>query len=439
MKKKSKFNRGLATSIGLASVMAFVAMTNSGSVFAASAKQSVTIWENEASPQQVIQTATNLFNKSQSAVQANVQFYSNDAYKQKIQIAMGANNPPDLIFGWGGGVLKTYLDANKVLNLDGFLKANPKYKNKFFPGVWGNVTFNGHIYGVPEGAGTQPELLFYNKSLFKKYNVPIPTTWNLLLKDVSLLKSKGVIPIALGARDQWPDLMWLMYLTDRIGGPTVFQDIINKHKDAWSNPSILRSLNMLQQLVKVGAFENGYGGVSADSNEDQALLYSGKSAMLLQGSWVFPSINTSDPAFTKTSLAWMEFPTVSNEKGNPADLMGNISNYYYIYSKSKSIQGAEDYLKNVPFNNYEITQDIESGVIPPIKGIEDMFAHAPNSKFLTETYKMAEKAPVFVTGWDQLLPPSEAQTLLSDLSSVFLLQMKPQTFIKDMNAALATS
>lgn len=414
--------------------------SSSTSSSSSSGKQNVTIWASESgSMADMMKTATGKFNQSQDNVTANIQFYNNDAYKQKIKIAMGANNAPDLIFSWGGATLKTYVDANKVVDLDSFLQANPSYKNKFFPGVWGNVTFDGHIYGVPEGSGTQPELLFYNKTMFKKYNLPVPTDWNTLLSDVKVLKSKGVAPIAIGARDQWPELMWLMYLTDRVGGPDVFNHIVSGKANAWSDPAVTKSLQMIQQLVQAGGFESGYSGVSANSNEDQALLYSGKAAMLLQGSWIYPSLKSSDASFTSNDLGWTLFPTVSGGKGDPADLMGNISTYYSINANSKSIKGAEQYLKDVPLNQYEIQQEIKNGGIPPIKGIESDFQGVPNSDFLSYVYQKAEQAPVFDTGWDQLLPAAEAQTLLTDLNSVFVMKMTPQQFETNMNKALSSA
>jgi raffinose/stachyose/melibiose transport system substrate-binding protein len=412
--------------------------SSKGSSNASSSGQSVTIWDSESGPMQnMMQTATDKFNQSQNQVKANIQFYNNDAYKQKIQIAMGANNPPDVIFSWGGSTLKNYVDAKKVVNLDSFLAANPSYKDRYFPGVWGNVTFNGHIYGVPEGGGTQPELLFYNKSIFKQYNLPAPTTWDNLLSDVKTLKSKGIAPISIGARDEWPELMWLTYLTDRIGGPDVFNNIVNGKANAWSDPAVTKSLQMIQQLINAGGFESGYSGVSANSNEDQALLYSGKAAMLLQGSWIYPSLKSSAAQFTNNDLGWTTFPSVSGGKGNPADLMGNISSYYSVSASSKNIKGAEKYLSDVPFNQYEIKTEIKSGVIPPVKGLENDLKNAPNSNFLTYVYQISGKAPVFVTGWDQLLPSSEAQTLLTDLNSVFVMKMTPQQFEQDMNNALS--
>ncbi|WP_062305735.1 ABC transporter substrate-binding protein [Alicyclobacillus sendaiensis] len=406
----------------------------------ASTPVTITIWDNEQGPmQQIAQTATNAFNTSQHKIKANIIFFSNDAYKQKIQIAMGANTPPDLIYGWGGGILKTYVDAHKVIPLDTFLKANPAYKNKFFPSVWGNVTINGHIYGVPEGGGTQPEFLFYNKDIFKQYDLPVPATWNQLINDVKALKNHGVIPIALGARDEWPDLMWLMYLTDRIGGPSVFNGIIANKPNAWDNPAIIKAVQMIQQLVKMGAFEPGYSGVSADSNEDQALLYSGRAAMLLQGSWIYPTLQQAAPQFTANQLGWTMFPSVPGGKGNPADLMGNISTYYYISSTSKYPWADETYLKDVVLNSYMVNQELKNGVVPPVKGLGAKVRNQPDGRFLYYAYTQAEKAPVFVTGWDQLLPPQEAQTLLQDLSSVFLLKMTPQQFVQSMNSSMPRS
>lgn len=426
-KTNSKTDTGSNTKTG--------SKTNSSSSTA-----NITVWDIQTGPlQKTFKAANQQFNDSHKDIHAKLQFYSNDNYKQKIQIAMAANNPPDVIFGWGGGVLKTYVDAKKVVNLDDMLKANPDYKKKFFPGVWGNVTFNGHVYGVPEGTGTQPELLFYNKTMLNKYNLPVPKTWDQLLSDVKTLKSHHVIPISIGARDQWPDLMWLMYLTDRVGGPDVFKNILENKPNAWSDPAVLKAATMIQQLVDAGAFGNGYSSVSANSNQDIALLYSGKAAMLLQGDWVFPNIKSSAPDFTKNDLSWALFPSVQGGKGDPNDLMGNITNYYYISAKSKNIKAAEQYVRDVPLSDLETKQDIPNGIVPPVKGLSDQLSSAPNSAFLKSVYSMAEKAPVYVTGWDQLLPPSEAQVLLKQLSALFLKGTTPQKFVDAMNNAIPKS
>ena len=68
---------------------------------------------------------------------------------------MGAHQPPDIFFGWGGGILKSYVDAGDVHDMTGALNADSSWKNRYLPSVMTGVTFNGKIYGVPN-SGAQP-------------------------------------------------------------------------------------------------------------------------------------------------------------------------------------------------------------------------------------------------------------------------------------------
>ena len=98
------------------------------------------------------------------------------------------------------------------------------------------------------------------------------------------LKAAGIAPFSLGGQSKWPQLMWLEYLTDRIGGPEVFQAIQDNKPNAWSDPAVIQANTMIQQLVDAGGFADGFSSIATDSNADLALLYTGKAAMILQGS-----------------------------------------------------------------------------------------------------------------------------------------------------------
>src|SRR5262249_4498442 len=50
-----------------------------------------------------------------------------------------------------------------------------KLDGTFTPGPWNGVHSGGKIYGLPMDSG--PMALFYNKAVFDKYNVAVPTTW----------------------------------------------------------------------------------------------------------------------------------------------------------------------------------------------------------------------------------------------------------------------
>jgi raffinose/stachyose/melibiose transport system substrate-binding protein len=146
---------------------------------------------------------------------------------------MGAHNPPDIFIGWGGGVLKSYVDANDVYDLTSDINADSAWKNRYLPSVLTAATFDGKLYGVPT-SGVQPTMFYYNKDLFNQYHLSVPKTWNELLNVINTLKQHNVIPIALAGSSKWPYLMYEQYLVDRYGGPDAFNAVIANQKDAWS-------------------------------------------------------------------------------------------------------------------------------------------------------------------------------------------------------------
>lgn len=405
-----------------------------------SSTSTITVWDiRTGSEQKVIQNITNDFNSKHSNVRANVNYFQNDPYKQKLQVAMGAHNPPDIFFGWGGGILKSYIDANGVYDMTSDFNADPKWKDRILPSVLSGATFNGKLYGVPT-SGVQPVLFFYNKDIFKQYNLNPPQTWNELLSAVTTLKQHNVIPISLAGGSKWPYLMYAEYLADRMGGPDAFNNVLAGKAGAWSQDAFIKANTMIQQLVDMGAFGSSFASVVADTNQDTALLYTGKAAMMLQGSWNFPVVQTNSPNFIQGGkLGWFPFPAIEGGKGDVKDIYGNPCNFYSISKAAKSPQACITYLKDAVLADEEVKQFIAVGDVPPIQGIESQLASAQNGEWLQYNYKMVQTSPLFQLSWDQALLPQPAQALLTNLDQLFLKQITPKQFSDNMNKTLGAS
>src|SRR5579884_2998281 len=326
-----------------------------------SSSSTITIWDiRTGSEQQVVQNVASAFNSAHSDIHVVVDFFQNDPYKQKLQVAMGAHNPPDIFFGWGGGILKSYIDANDVYDLTPDLNADTAWKNKFLPAVMSAVTFNGHIYGVPN-SGMQPVMFFYNKTIFDQYHLNPPQTWSELLSIITTLKQHNIIPIALAGGSKWPYLMYEEYLVDRYGGPGAFNAVLANQPNAWSQDAFIKANTAIQQLVDAGAFGSSFSSVIADTNQDAALLYTGKAGMMLQGNWNFSVIQTNNPDFLKNQLGWFPFPAVEGGKGDPTNAAGNPCNFYSISKTAKSPQNCVTFLKATALNDAEVKRFINLG------------------------------------------------------------------------------
>lgn len=60
-------------------------------------------------------------------------------------------------------------------------------KSDFSTAAWNGVLFNGAVEELPQDIG--PMALFYNKTIFDKYHLPVPTTWAQYADDAKKLHS----------------------------------------------------------------------------------------------------------------------------------------------------------------------------------------------------------------------------------------------------------
>ncbi|TLM81258.1 extracellular solute-binding protein [Pseudarthrobacter sp. NamE2] len=397
------------------------------------------MWYLSGEPNQTtMQKAVDTFNSANPDNKIAVTYFQNDAYKTKIKTAIGAGQAPTIIYGWGGGTLKTYAEANQVDDLTSWFDENPDLKEKFFPASFGAATVNGKIYALPNQY-VAPIVLFYNKELFEKAGVQPPKTWDDVMSLVKTFNDMGVAPFSLGGQSRWTSMMWLEYLLDRIGGHEVFNAIFEGKPNAWLDPAVIETGTKIQELVSAEGFIKGFSSIAADSNADQALLFTGKAAMMLHGSWTYGAMKKGGQNFVQDGkLGFVQFPTVPGGKGDPKNGVGNPAQYMSISSKAteQEKESAKKFFKDGILTETVIDTYISSGSVPIVNGIEDKLNTSEDKDFLNFVYDLAKNAPNFQQSWDQALSPTAAEALLNNIDQLFLKSITPQQFAENMNATL---
>ena len=399
-----------------------------------------TYWTLSGPPGEAVRKATVArFDKANPDSSVKITVFQNDDYKAKIKTAIGAGQAPTLIWGWGGGGLREYVKANQVEDLTSWFDQNADVKKRLFPSSFGAATIDNKIYAMPCET-VQPIVLYYNKKVFDKVGVQPPQSWGEIMALVPKFNAAGIAPFSLGGQSRWTNMMWLEFLFDRIAGPEIFQSVLDGQKDAWSAPGSIQGLTELQKLVKANGFVKGFSSITADSNADQALLYTGRAAMMLHGSWSYGIQKAQGGKFVaEGSLGYMNFPPVEGGKGDPSDTVGNPGQYIAISSKATDGQktAAKAFFAKGLLDDAEIKDWIGTGGVPIINGTDSQLASAgADAPFLQFVYGVASKAKVFAQSWDQALPGSAAETLLDNIAKLFQLSITPQQFASNMNAII---
>lgn len=196
---------------------------------------------------------------------------------------------------------------------------------------------------------------------------------------------------------------------------------------------------MIQELVEAGGFADGFQSMPTDNSADLALLYTGRAAMLVQGSWVYPEFKRQAADLVASgNLGWAPFPDVDGGAGDSSAVVGNASNYWSVSADATQAQqdAAKAYLAEGNFSDEFVTNMIAGGGVPPLVDLEDEIAISEDAEFLSDAYAMTKDASSFTLSWDQAIDPGQADAMLTNLDRIFLRQITPQQFADAMNRTM---
>ena len=138
----------LTLSAGTAAGAALAACGNSGpsSSTGTGSTSEASYWFLSGPPGEKPRTgAVERFNAANPNGKIKITTFQNDAYKDKLKTALGAGQAPSIIWGWGGGGLKSYVDSGQVDDLTDWFGQNAAVKDRLFPASFGPATINGKI------------------------------------------------------------------------------------------------------------------------------------------------------------------------------------------------------------------------------------------------------------------------------------------------------
>ncbi|QFQ99841.1 extracellular solute-binding protein [Streptomyces phaeolivaceus] len=379
----------------------------------------------------VQQAGVDRYNKSAAAKKAGgtvkLQKVPGSDYSPKLRTAMGSPSAPDIFFNWGGGSIKPYEEAGKLVDLTDIIEGDPVLKDGFLPSVLAAGDLKGRHYGIPM-RGMQPVILFYNKTVFAEHKLQPPTTWDQLLDINAKLKKAKITPFALGGSDVWPELMWLEYLVDRIGGPEVFKRIQDGDAEGWGDPTVLKAAELVKELIDDGAFGSKFTSVSYVNGGAPAVFARGKAAMHLMGSWEYSTQLGKFPDFARSNLGWAAFPTVEGGTGDVRNVVGNPTNYWSINARTKNKDLAVGFLKDCASEAYAQAL-IDNGDVPTTSNAADLLSSAPNPEYAKFQYDMVQQAPAFTLSWDQALGDGLGTKMHTEIGKLFAGQSSPADFV----------
>jgi glucose/mannose transport system substrate-binding protein len=245
-------------------------------------------WLISGGEQQAIDASLNIFRKGHPNVTVT-KLTAQDAPTARavLNLKVQSANLPDTFQANIGADLMRWVYFNGIDESESKLEPIDAYVTKadFYHKLVTQATTNGALYAVPMNIH-RINSLFYNKEVFRRFNLDEPTD-NMTLASFNQLcarlKAVGQTPLAMGNLRKWP----LQEL--------VFEDILpgitgaNDYEKYWRGEMTATDIRVVQAIDEALLLHNnGYFNPDADDIDWQAaldLVHSGDAAMGAMGDW----------------------------------------------------------------------------------------------------------------------------------------------------------
>lgn len=294
----------------------------------------VTIFHHigEQSSRDVLKSIIAELEKQNPGVKYEEQGIDFSQYETMLKTKLAGGDAPDIIMGRPkqyGDIIK----AGHIMDL-----SDQPFLDNVTATALDSMKIEGKVYGVPtnfEGMG-----VFYNKDIFEKEGLEIPTTHNEMITLADKLTEKGIIPFAHGFKEGWTaqcDIQSDLYGSTLAANPTMFKDIMAGNKNFADIPEFVEGVQRNKERISYSSGDD----FGTDATKARTMLINGEAAMLIQGTWEIREIATLAPD------ANIGFFTTPNSNDPEKSLLGLASSGSYMITAQTA--HAQEALKFIEF------------------------------------------------------------------------------------------
>ncbi|GAB6991997.1 extracellular solute-binding protein [Paenibacillus pini] len=302
-------------------------------------KVKLTVWHNFAGDDLRAKAVRGLIEKFQADnpnVELDAQAIPPDGYRQRLSTVAAGNELPDLFFVYAGSHSAELYKAGLLQPITEVVDQNPEWKGKFLPGAFDPFTFEpGQVYTAPIGMSAT-SILYYNTTLFDKYKVKVPTTWDEMMTAIKVFNENKITPIALGNKAPWVAQSTIIgALGDRVTGTEWFKNAAAQKGAKFTDPEFVKVLNYFKELSDKKAFQDGANSI--DNTQAEQYFIQGNAAMMVSGAWTLTNLAASASEDQMKNIDVTVLPSIPGGKGEANTITGGAGGGLAL---SKRTEGA---------------------------------------------------------------------------------------------------
>jgi raffinose/stachyose/melibiose transport system substrate-binding protein len=255
---------------------------------------------------------TSLLNQYKAEVNPNFEYeyelVSANDLKQKVTTLAASNDLPDIFVYESGKPILELVDSDAIMDV-GAIGDAFGFSDSISPSAVSLLkTLSGTdtLYDLPLGMNV--EGFWYNKALFEKAGVTVPTTWDEFENVLAKLQAAGIQPLAAGGADKWGVTRLINAYLVRTAGPNAMKNAA-EGKTKYTDPAYVAAAQKIQDWANKGYF--GKGVTTVDMNTAGSMLMTGKAAIFYNGSWFAGNLNDAKANLAGTDgIGFFNVPVV---------------------------------------------------------------------------------------------------------------------------------
>lgn len=284
---------------------------------------------------------TQEYEKLHPGVVTDMDQETDDSVKGKTKTLVASHALPDIYFSWTGNWGENFVRGHRAVDLTKVIGPDTAWGKTFSPNAVKAFAYGGKYYGVP--LYLDGKFMGYNKQVFTKLGLGVPSTFDQLLTDCDAIRKSGMTPISVGNKEGWPVLHYVGQLVAYDVPQTVLERDFNPATAKYTDAGYVQALTQFKQLQQ-HCFTGG-GAVNAVSYESALEeLSNKKSAMYYQEILEFDESASPQTPLKVADFGFFQLPPPAGAHGDPKSIEGAPEGYM-INTASPHVPLALDFMK----------------------------------------------------------------------------------------------
>lgn len=275
--------------------------------------------------------------EEETGIRIDYQIVPADQYFNVLKTKLNAKEGPDLFGGQSG---KSEISLNYNVEKNAVDLSGEEWVSREDKLSLDQLSLDGKVYALTIWDTMNSFVVTYNKKIFDKLGLTVPTTYEEFKSLSQAIKDSGVTPMYEPIADGWHHVLWFAEPGPRYDEvtPNLYDDLNANKKKFVDDPTMLTALKQIKEMYDLGFWgDNAFSDTGADT---AAKLASGEYAMALANQSIVNDVEAVGGELKASDFGYFVIPLADNQiyyinPGGPSK---------FIYSGSEHIEEAKQYL-----------------------------------------------------------------------------------------------